>query len=170
MRFTMEMPLKPSPGASLGPAPAVRIQRNVLWMLRLVVRGGDEPRALYDDDLRDALSLPDPEDEGSTGPAWGKLLTQQLAEAEAHGVDHDGPLPRNVATLGRICSLTPIDCAILTFMATMENDPVLRDCFRAMLSKPTKREMHRLLSVALDCPEIAGDIRWARDKANSGRD
>jgi len=160
----MAMPFKPSPEVSPGPAPGARIQRNVLWILRLVVRGGDVPRALHDSDVRDALSLPDPDDEESTGPSWRKLLTHQLADAEAHGVDHDGPLPRNVATLGRICRLTDIDCVILTLLATMENDSAVEGCFRAMLSAPATtgtptRKLHRLLSVALDIPN--GEVSHA---------
>jgi hypothetical protein len=43
----MAMPFKPSPEVSPGPAPGARIQRNVLWIPRVIVRGGDVPRGNY---------------------------------------------------------------------------------------------------------------------------
>jgi SpoVK/Ycf46/Vps4 family AAA+-type ATPase len=149
----MAMPFQPMLGSSRGPTAEGRIPNNVLWILRLVVRGGTGVGSLRDIDVRTALSLPDPDDESkSDGPSLRDKLKQRLAEAEAQGVAQDGPLPRNVATLGRLCRLTGIDCAIVALVATMEIDPGLRECFLAPHAMPP-RELHRLVSVALDVPK-----------------
>jgi SpoVK/Ycf46/Vps4 family AAA+-type ATPase len=132
-----------------------------LWILRLVVRAGIGSRALRDGDVRRSLSLPDPDDDAKPDSrSLREVLKRQLEDAEAAGVAQDGPLPRNVATIGRVCRLSAIECAIIELVATMEIDAGLRECFLSPHSA-TPRDLARLLGVALDVPksEIAHALR-----------
>jgi hypothetical protein len=157
----MAMPFQPLVVSSAPTSAGERTPQCVLWILRLVVRAGIGGRALRDNDVRRSLSLPDPDDdEKLDSRSLRDVLKRQLELAEAAGVAQDGPLPRNVATLGRVCRLSAVECAIIELVATMEIDAGLRECFLSPHSA-TPRDLARLLGVALNAPksEIAHALR-----------
>jgi SpoVK/Ycf46/Vps4 family AAA+-type ATPase len=125
------------------------------------VRGNLRDDLVCDTEIRRALSLPDGGwDRKAETPLARKLVARRLAHAEAHGVVDDGPLPRNVTSLGRICGFTAVERSLVELAATIENEVAFRECFTARRSGRTP-ELYRLMSVALELPtaQIAHALR-----------
>ncbi len=161
MKPTTASPMQPTLGLPDRVPRADRVSHGMLWLLRLLLRGSLGPSVLRDSDVRSALSLDEPDYESKVeATAERAMLKRRLAEAEKLGTAPDGPLPRNVALLGRMCRLTPTECEVVALTATIDIDPALRECFLARQAMPA-HELHRLVSVALDIPktEIAHALR-----------
>lgn len=158
----MEQTTLPLTAAAVDATPSPKRTSSVaLWILRLLVRGGVLPRLLrgkeLEDDVRQALSMPDLERVGDV-PTVRARLAARLTEAEAAGPHDDGVMFRNVVTLARLFQLAPVERSLLAFVVAMDDEAALKECMKQV---GPARDLYRLLAVALDCPrpQIAQALR-----------
>jgi SpoVK/Ycf46/Vps4 family AAA+-type ATPase len=150
----MAMPFKSMPVPAGVHAVAEPLPVRVIWILRLVVRAAVGLSPLGEPELRASLGLPEEDDDKNARVSTRDVLKQRLTEVEMQGLAVDGPLQRNVSVMGRVCSLSDVECAILALAATLESDAALRTCFSSAGSAPVG-ELHRLVAIALDVPRSA---------------
>lgn len=127
-----------------------RVPLAALWTLRLLVRGGILQRLIrrtkeLDDDVRKNLEMPELDlvmDESTLRAC----LTKKLAAVEALGTYDDGVVFRNLQALAKLFQLTPVERALLTFAALMDDDDGLKVCLKQV--GPT-RDLYRLIAAAV---------------------
>lgn len=133
-----------------------------LWTLRLLVRGGILQRVLHGTkelgrDIRKTLEMPEL-DQVSDESALRALLMTRLTAIEASGTSGDGVLFHNLHALAKLFQLTPVERALLTFAALLDEDDGLKECLKHV--GPT-RNLYRLFAVAIGCSrsEITSALR-----------
>src|SRR5258708_2200841 len=98
---------EPSPVVSSSSPQSKGVTPSMLWILRMLVRGGvaerfQRRRDPLDNDIQKALSIPELAGHEAVDASVRELLVRQLEEAEKAGCSDETSLARNVATLGRL--------------------------------------------------------------------